>query len=179
MPLNHLVHCHPFSSYLQSFPASGFFSNESAIHIIWPKYWSFDFSISPSNKYSGLIYFRIDWFDLLTVQGSLKSLLQHQSSKPSILWHSAFFMVTCSHPFMTKGFPGSSIGKESACSAGEPGSITRSGRSPVGGYGNPLQYSCLENPMHREPWRATVHELQELDTTERLNHHHTCLLRKP
>ena len=161
MPPNYLVHCHPFSSCPQSFPASGFFSSESAIHIMWPKYWSFSFSISPFNEYSGLISFRIDWFDLLTVQGSLKSLLQHQSSKPSVLWHSAFFMVTCSHPFLTKGFTGSSVGKESACSAGHPASVPRSGRSPGGGHGNPLQYSCLENPKDREAGRATVHGLQE------------------
>ena len=78
-------------------------SNESALHIKWPKYWSFIFSISPSNEYSGLIYFRMDWLDLLAVQGTLKSLLQHNSSKASILWHSAFFIVQLSHPDMTTG----------------------------------------------------------------------------
>ena len=87
----------PFSSYLQSFQAS--WSSESVLHISWPKYWSF--SISPSNEYSGLISFRMDWFDLLAVQGTLKSLLQHHSSKASVLWHSAFFMVQLSHPYMT------------------------------------------------------------------------------
>ena len=91
----------PFTSYLQSFPASGFFSNESALRIRWSKYWSFSFS--PSSEYSGLISFRIDWFDLLAVQGTLKSLLQHHSSKASILWRSAFFMVQLSHPYMTTG----------------------------------------------------------------------------
>ena len=92
----------PFSSCLQSFPASGFFSNESALHIRWPKYWSFDFNISPSNEHPGLISFRIDWLDLLAVQGTLKSLLQHHSSKASILC-SAFFIVQLSHPYMTTG----------------------------------------------------------------------------
>ena len=82
----------PFSSCLQSSPASGYFSSESVLHIRWPKYWSFSFSISPSNEYSGLISFRIDWFDLLEVQGTLKSILQHHSLKASVLWHSAFLI---------------------------------------------------------------------------------------
>ena len=102
--------CHPtisssvvlFSSRLQSFPASGSFPM-SQLHIRWPKYWSFSFSISPSNEYSGLIFFRIDWFDLLAVQGTLKSLLQHHSSKASILQCSAFFIVRFSYPYMTTG----------------------------------------------------------------------------
>ena len=93
----------PFSSCLQSCPASGVFLNESVLHIRWPKYWSFSFSISPSNEHPGLISFRIDWFDLLAAQGTLKSLLQHHSSKASILWHSAFFMVQLSHLYMTTG----------------------------------------------------------------------------
>ena len=92
----------PFSSCSRSFPAS-VFSNELALRIRWPKYWSFSFSISPSNKYSGLISFRIDWFDRLAVQGALKSLLQHHNSKASILWHSSFFMVQLSHLSMTTG----------------------------------------------------------------------------
>ena len=92
----------PFSSHLQSFPASGsFFSNESALHIRWPKYCSF--SISPSNEYSKFISFRIDWFDLLASQGTLKSFLQQHGPKASILWYSAFFMVQISHPYMTTG----------------------------------------------------------------------------
>ena len=95
----------PFSSCPQSFPASGSFSSESTLHIWWPKYWSFSFSNSPSTEYSGLISFRIDWFDLLAVQATLKSLLQHHSSKASVLWHSAFFMVQLSHPYMTTGKP--------------------------------------------------------------------------
>ena len=90
-------------SFLQSFPASGYFSNESVLHIRWPKYCSFSFSNSPSNEYSGLISVMIDWLDLLSVQGTLKSLLQHHSSKASIPWCSAFFMVQLSHPYMTTG----------------------------------------------------------------------------
>ena len=93
----------PFSSCPQSFPALGSFSKESVLCIRWPKYWSFSFSISPSNEYSGLISIRMDWLDLLAVQGILKSLLQHHSSKASILWCSAFFIVQLSHPYMTTG----------------------------------------------------------------------------
>ena len=93
----------PFSSLPQSFPASRFFSDESVLHNRWPKHWSFSFSISPSNEYSGLISFKIDWFDLLAVQGTLKSLLQHHSLKASVVWHSAFFMVQLSYPYVTTG----------------------------------------------------------------------------
>ena len=93
----------PFSSCLQSFPTSGTLPNVSVLRIRWPKYWSFSFSISSSDEYSGLISFRIDWFDLLVVQGTLKSVLQHRSSKASILWHSALFTVQISHPYMTTG----------------------------------------------------------------------------
>ena len=102
MPSNHLIPCHPLS--LPSvFPSIRVSSNESVLHIRWPKYWSFSFSISPSNEYSGLISFRMDWLDLLAVQGTLKSLLQHYSSKASILRCSAFFIVQLSHPYMTTG----------------------------------------------------------------------------
>ena len=93
----------PFSSCLQSFPASGSFSSESVLHIRWPKYWSFSFSLNPSNEYSGLISFRIGWFDLLAVQGTLKSLFQHCSLKASVLWHSAFFIVKLSQTYITTG----------------------------------------------------------------------------
>ena len=93
----------PFSSCPQSFPASGFFSNESVLPIRWPKCWNFSFSISPSDQYSELISFRLDWFDLLAVQGTLKSLLQHYSLKASILQHSTFFIVELSHPYMNTG----------------------------------------------------------------------------
>ena len=103
MPSNHFVLCHPLLLLPSIFPRIRIFSNESVFHIKWPKCWSFSFSISPSNEYSGLISFRIDWFDLLTVQGTLKSLLQHHSSKAPIFRHSAFFMVQLSHPYMTTG----------------------------------------------------------------------------
>ena len=103
MPPKHLFLCRPLLLHPQSFPAIRVFSNESVLCIRWPKFWSFSFSISPSNEYSGLISFRIDWFHLLAVQGTLKSLLQHHSSKPSIIQHSPFFMVQLSHPYMTTG----------------------------------------------------------------------------
>ena len=103
MPSSHLVLCCPLLLLPSIFPSIRVFSNESALRIRWPKYWSFSFSISPSNDYSGLISFRTDWFDLLAVQGTLKSLLQHHSSKASILWHSAFFVVQLSNLYMTTG----------------------------------------------------------------------------
>ena len=98
----HLILCHPLLP-PSIFPSIRVFSNESVLHIRWPKYYSFSFSISPSNGHSGLISFRMDWLDLLAAQGTLKSLLQHHSSKASILWHSAFFIVHLSHPYMTIG----------------------------------------------------------------------------
>ena len=102
MPSNHLILCHHFL--LPSiFPSIRVFSNESAPHIRWPKYWSFSFSISPSNEHPGLISFRMDWLDLLAIQGTLKSLLQHHSSKASILWRSAFCTVQLSHPYKATG----------------------------------------------------------------------------
>jgi hypothetical protein len=103
MPSNHLILCHHFLLLPSIFPSIRVFSNESVLHISWPKYWSFSFSISPSNEYSGLISFWMDWLDLLAVQGILKSLLQHHSSKASTLQHSAFFIVQLSHPYMTTG----------------------------------------------------------------------------
>ena len=103
MPSNHLIHCHPLLNPPSIFPSIRIFLNESALCNRWPKYWSFSFNISPSNEYSGLIYFRMDWLDLLAVQGTLKSLLQHHSSKASILRCSAFFTVQLSHPYMTTG----------------------------------------------------------------------------
>ena len=102
MPPNHLIFCHPLLLLLSIFPRMVVFSNESALCTRWPKYWSFSFSISPAKKYSGLISLRIDWFHLLVVQGTLKSLLQHHSSKASVLWRSAFFMVQLSHLYMTQ-----------------------------------------------------------------------------
>ena len=103
MPSNQLVLCCPLLLLPSIVPSIRVFSSESALYIRWPKYWSFSFSISPSKEYSGLISFRIDWFDLLVVQGTLKSLLQHHSSKASILRHSAFFIVKLSHPYMITG----------------------------------------------------------------------------
>ena len=103
MPSNHLILCRPLLLPPSIFPSIRVFSNESVLCIRWPEYWSFSFSISPSNEYSGLISFRIDWFCLPAVQGTLKSLLQHRSSKASILWRSAFFIVQLSSPYMTTG----------------------------------------------------------------------------
>ena len=103
MPSNHLIFCCPLLLLPSILPSIRVFSNESVLHIRWPKYWSFSFNISPSNAYSELISFRMDWLDLLTAQGTLKSLLQHHSSKVSILWRSAFFTVQLLHPYMTTG----------------------------------------------------------------------------
>ena len=103
IPSNHLILCRPLLLVPSIFPSIRVFSSEWALGIRWPKYWGFSFSISPSTKYSGLISFRIDWFDLLAVQGTLKSLLRHHSAKPSILRHSAFFILQLSHPYMTTG----------------------------------------------------------------------------
>ena len=103
MPSNHLILCCPLLLPPSIFPSIRILSNESVLCIRWPKYCSFSFSISPSNEYSGLISFRMDWLDLLAIQGTLKSLLQHHSSKASILWYSAFFMVQLSHPYTTTG----------------------------------------------------------------------------
>ena len=103
MPSNHLILCHPLLLPPSIFPSIRAFSNEFVLRIRWPKYWSFSLSISPSNGYSGLISFRMDWLDLLAVQGTLKGLLQHHSSKASILQHSGFFIIQLSHPYMTTG----------------------------------------------------------------------------
>ena len=103
MPLNHLIICRPLLLPSSIFPSIRVFSKESVLHIRWPKYWSFSFSTSPSNEYSGLMSFRMNWLALLALQGTLKSLLQHHSSKASILQHSAFFIVQLSHPYMTTG----------------------------------------------------------------------------
>ena len=103
MPSNHLIFCHPLLLPPSIFPSMRVFSNESVLHIRWPKYYSFSFNINPSNEHPGLISFRMDWLDLLAVRGTLKSLLQHHSSKASILRHSAFFTVQLSHSYMTTG----------------------------------------------------------------------------
>ena len=103
MPSNHLILCRPLLLLPSVFPRIRVFSNESALHIRWPKHWSFSYKISTTNEYPGLISFRMDWLDLLAVQGTLRGLLQHHSSKASILWCSAFFIVQISHPYMTTG----------------------------------------------------------------------------
>ena len=173
---NHLMPCCALLHLPSIFPHITIFFNELAFCIRWPMYWSFSFSISPFNEYSGLIFFRIDWFDLFSVQGTLKSLPQHHNSKASILRHLAFFTVQLSHPYMTteknvaltiwtfvskvisllfnmlsrfamRGFPDSLVGKESACNAGDPGLIPRLGRSAGEGISYPLQYSGLQNSM--------------------------------
>ena len=135
MPSNHLALWHPLLLLPSIFPSIGVFSNESALCIRWPKYWSF--SISPFNEYSGLFFFRIDWFDVPAAQGTLKSLLQHPSSKASIL-----------HSF-TRG-PVVKNPPANAGNTGDAGSIPELRRSPEAGNGNPLQYSSLENYMYRE-----------------------------
>ena len=103
MPSNYLILCHPLLLLPSIFPSIRVFSNESVLCIRWPKYWSYSLNISPSNEHPGLISFRMDWLDLLAVQGTLKSLFQHHSSKASILWHSAVFIVQLSHPYVTTG----------------------------------------------------------------------------
>ena len=208
MLFNHLILCH-FLLFLPSiFSSIRVFSNELAHHIRWPNYWSFSFSISPSNEYSGLISFRIDWLDLFAIQGTFKSLLQHHSSK-AILWFSTFFGLPCSSAdkrihlqcrrpqfdswvrkihwrrdrlptLVFLGFPHGSAGKESACNVGDLGLIPGLGRSPGGGYGNSLQYSCLENPHGQRtlegcsPWGQ-----KESDLTEQLSAAQHSLLYGP
>ena len=145
MSYSHLILCCPLLFLPSVFPSIRVFSNESALHIRWLKYWNLSFSISPPNKYSGLISFRIDWFDFLAVQWILKSLLQHHSSKTSILQCSALFIIQLSHLYTSMGFPHSSSGKESSCNTGDLDSIPGLGRSLGEGKGYPLQYSGLEN----------------------------------
>ena len=144
MTSNHLILCHPLL--LPSiFPSIRVFSNDSVLCIMWPKYWSF--SISPSNDYSGLISFRMDWFGLLAVQRTLKSLLQHHSSKTSILRCSAFFIVQLSHPYLTTG-------KNILISPHftDEGNELKLIKSLVPSLTTPLQYSCLENPTDGGAW---------------------------
>ena len=138
------------------FPRIRVFPNELVLHIRWPKYWSFSFSISPFNEYSGLISFRIDWFDLLAVQGILKSLYQHHRSKESILWGSAFF----------GNFPHDSDSKRSACNVEDLGSVPGLGSFPGEGSGNILQFSCLDNSMDIGTCWTIVHGIAKLDTTD-------------
>ena len=150
---NYLILCHPLLLSL-TFPSIRIFSSESVLFIRWPKYESFSFSIHPLSEYSGLISFRMDWLYLLAVQGTLKSLLPHHSSKSSTLQHSAFFMVQLSLP---SGFSGGSDSKVSACNVGDRGLIPGLGRSLREGNGNSLQYSCLKNSMGGGAYWATVH----------------------
>ena len=165
MPSSHLILCRPLLLLPPIPPSIRVFSSELALRMRWSKYWSFSFSISPSKEHPGLVSLRMDWLDLLAVQGTLKSLLQHHSSKASILWCSAFFTVQLSHPYMTTGkiialtryilcwvfvVLGTSLlaqtVKRLVYNAGDPSSIPGLGKSPGEGNGNPLQYSCLENP---------------------------------
>ena len=156
IPSNHLILCCPLLLPPSIFPSIRLFSNESLLPMRWAKYWSFSFSISPSNEYSGLISFRMYWLDLLAVQGTLKSLLQHHSSKASILWRSAFFMVQFSHPYMTTG---KTIVLTRWTFVGKVMSLLFNMLSRLvirESNGTPLQYSCLENPMRGGAWWAAV-----------------------
>ena len=172
MPSNHLVLWCPLLLLPSIFPSIRVFSNESALCIKWPKYWSFNFSISPSSKYQDWFPFRIDWFDLLAVQGTLKSLLQHHDLKASVPRCPAFVMVQLSHIYMTTGntialtiqtfvskgmlLLCGSDGKESACKEEDLASVLGSRRYPGESNGYPLQYSCLENPMDRGAWQVRL-----------------------
>ena len=150
MPYNHLILCHSLLLLPSIFPSIRVFSNESALRIRWPKYWSF--SISPSNEHPGLIPFRMDWLDLLAVQGTLKTLLQHHSSKASILLCSAFFMLQLSHPYLTTG---KTIALTRLAVIDKVMSLLSNMLSTLvirEGNGNPLQYSCLENSMDGGAW---------------------------
>ena len=154
MPSNHLIFCGPLLLLTSIFPSIRVFSKESALRIRCPKHWSFSFSIRPTNEHPGLISFRMNWLDLLAAQGTLKSLLQHHSSKASILQCLVFFILQLSHPYMTTGKTialtrWTFVDKVMSLLLGELGSIPGLGRSPGEGHGNPLQYFCLENPMDR------------------------------
>ena len=150
--IHHLILCCPLLLLPSIFPSIKVFSNESVLPIRWPNYWSFSFNISPSNEYSGLISFRMDWLDLLAVQGTLKSLLQHQSSKASLLQRSSFFTVQFSHPYLTTE---NTIALTIWTFVGKVVALffnTLSRHNFEEGNGAPLQYSCLENPMDGGVW---------------------------
>ena len=151
IPSNHLILCLPFLLLPSIFPSIRVFLNESVLCIKWPKYWSFRFSISPSNEYSGFISFRIDWLDPFAVQGTLKSLLQHHISKvsikASILWHSTFLIDQLSHPYMTTGKTIALTRRTLVTKVMSLLLNVLSGLVIREGNGTPLQYSCLENPM--------------------------------
>ena len=167
MPSNHLILCGPLLLLPSIFPSIRVFSNESVLRIRWPKYWSFNFSISPSNEHPGLISFRMDWLDLLAVQGTPKSILQHHSSKASIFWRSAFFIVQLSHSYMTTG---KTIALTRQIFVDKVLSLLFNvlsrtewlhfhfSLSCIGeGNGNPLQCSCLENPTDGGAWWAAIY----------------------
>ena len=152
MPSNHFILCHSLLLLPSIFPSIRVFSGESALHVRWPKYWSFNVSISPSNEYSGLISFRIDWLNLLAVQGTLKSLLQNHSLKASILRHSAFSIWN--RGIFVYQQAGKIVFLGSTREGRDTGLIPGSGRSPAEGNSNALQCSCLGNPKHRGAWQA-------------------------
>ena len=171
MPSNHLI----FSSSLlppSIFPSIRVLSNESVLRIRWPKYWSFSFNISPSNEHPGLISFKMDWLYLLAVQGTLKSLLQHHSSKASVLRQSAFIIVQLSHPYMTTGKT-IDLTRQTFVDKVMSLLFNMLSRLVIGeGNGTPLQYSCLENPTDGGAWQAAVRGVaRSWDTTERLHFH--------
>ena len=162
MPSRHLILCHPLL--LPPIPPSiRGFSNESTLRMRWPRYWSFSFSISPSNEHSGLVSFRMDWLHLLAGQRTLKSLLQHHSSKASILRHSAFFIVQLSHSYMTTG---KTIALTRWTFVGKVLSVLFNmvSRLVGEGNGNPLQCSCLENPRDGGAWWAAVYGVTQSQT---------------
>ena len=161
---NHLILCHPLLLLPSIFHSNRVFSNESALHIRWPKYWSFTFNISSSNEYSGLISFRMDWLDLFAVQGNLKSLLQHHNSKASILRCSAFFIVELSHPYMTTGKI-IALSRWTFVSRVMSLLFNMLSRLVIGeGNGTPFQHSCLKNPMDGGTWWAAVHGVAKSQT---------------
>ena len=164
MPSSHLILCRPLLLLPSIFPSIRVFSNESTLCMGWPKYWSFRFSIRPSSEHPGLNSFRMDWLDLFAVQETLKSLLQHHSSKASVLQCSAFFTVQLSYPYMTTG---KTIALTRWTFVGKVMSLLFNmlSRLVIGeGNGTPLQYSCLENPMDEGAWRAAVHGVTEGQT---------------
>ena len=188
MPSNHLILCRPLLHLPSIFPSIRVFSSESALCIRWPKYWSFSLNISLSNEHPGLISSRMDWLDLLAVRGNLKSLLQHHSSKASILRCSAFFIVQLSHPYMTTGKTialtrGTFVDKVMSLLYNMLSRlvITFLPRSKcllisrLLGNGNPLRYSCLENSVDRGVWQAEVHGVAK-NQTQLSEHTHSLLL---
>ena len=160
MPSSHLILCRPLLLLPPIPPSMRVFTNKSTLYVRWPKYWSFSFSINPSNEHPGLISFRMDWLDLLAVQGTLKSLLQHHSSKASIFRH--YWDIIC----MLRCFPGGSVVKNLPANVGL---IPGSGRSLGGGTGYPLQSSCLGNPMNRGAWWGSGRVLQSMGS-KRVRH---------